>query len=260
MESGEIFFEHERWGRNLAWSAGLHAAFTIGITVFALIAHSRGGSNWGAGGGGSAMGVTLVSTVPLPAKPVQTQSVLATESKGLSQSKPQEHVEEPDAIPIAQKNAKKKPVPQPSATQRKPQQPVEQATNVVPYGEGGPVSQHYSMFSAAGANGGIAISGGGGDFSSRFAWYVRVVTQKVSDNWHKYEVDPRIHSANRVYITFDIDRSGRPSNIQIEQSSNIPSLDNSAVRALQRIDTFGPLPPEYSGRSVSVEYYFDFNR
>jgi protein TonB len=207
------------------------------------------------------MGVTLVSTVPLPANPVQTQSVLATESKGLSQSKPQEKVEEPDAIPIAQKNVKKKPVPQPSVTQRKPQpQPVEQADNVVPYGEGGQVSQHYSMFSSSGASGGLAFTGGGGDFSSRFAWYVRVVTQKVSENWLKYEVDPRIHSANRVYITFDIDRNGRPSHIKIEQSSNVPSLDNSAVRALQRIDTFGPLPPEYSGSSVSVEYYFDFNR
>jgi len=261
MQSGEIFFEHERWGRNLAWSAGLHIGFTLGIIVYALIAHRSSGSNWGAGGGGSAMGVTLVSTVPLPANPVQTQSVLATESKGLSQSKPQEKVEEPDAIPIAQKNVKKKPVPQPSVTQRKPQpQPVEQADNVVPYGEGGQVSQHYSMFSSSGASGGLAFTGGGGDFSSRFAWYVRVVTQKVSENWLKYEVDPRIHSANRVYITFDIDRNGRPSHIKIEQSSNVPSLDNSAVRALQRIDTFGPLPPEYSGSSVSVEYYFDFNR
>jgi len=202
-----------------------------------------------------------VSMVPLPANPVQTQSVLATESKGLSQSKPQEKVEEHDAIPIAQKNARKKPVPQTTATQRKAQpKPVEEANNVVPYGEGGQVSQHYSMFSASGASGGLAFTGGGGDFSSRFAWYVRVVTQKVSENWLKYEIDPRIHSANRVYITFDIDRSGRPSHIKIEQSSNVPSLDNSAVRALQRIDTFGPLPPEYSGSSVSVEYYFDFNR
>ena len=132
MQSGEIFFEHERWGRNLAWSAGLHVGITLGIFVYALIAHGSSGSNWGAGGGGSAMGVTLVSTVPLPANPVQTQSVLATESKGLSQSKPQEKVEEPDAIPIADKKVKKKPVPQPSVTQRKPQpQPVEQATNVV---------------------------------------------------------------------------------------------------------------------------------
>lgn len=261
MASGEIFFEHESWGRNLAWSAGLHAGFALAIVLYMWIAGSRSGSNWGAGGGGSAMEVRLINNVPLPANPVQTQSVLATESKGLSQSKPQEKVEEPTAVPIPEKNAKLKPKPpQPTATQRKPQpQPVEQADNQIPFGEGGPATAHYSMFNAGGANGGVAV-GGGGDFSSRYAWYVRVITQKVSDNWLKTEVDPRIQSANRVYITFDIDRSGRPSHVQIEQSSNVPSLDTSAVRALQRIDTFGPLPSDYSGSHVSVEYWFDYKR
>ena len=262
MASGEIFFEHERWGRNLAWSAGLHAGFAVFIAVYAWIAGSRHGSNWGEGGGGSAMGVTLVNTVPLPANPIQTQSVLATESKGLAQSKPQEKVEEPEAVPIPDKNLKVKPKPpQPTATQRKPQpQPLEQADNQIPYGEGGPATQHYSMFNAGASNGGISVSGGGGDFGSRYAYYVQAMTRKVSENWLKYEVDPRIQSANRVYITFDIDRSGRPSHIQIEQSSNVPSLDTSAVRALQRIDTFGPLPADYSGSHVSVEYWFDFKR
>jgi protein TonB len=261
MASGEIFFEHESWGRNLAWSAALHGAFTLAIIIYAWIAGSGHGSNWGAGGGGSAMGVTLVSNVPLPANPVQTQSVLATESKGLSQSKPQAQVEEPKAIPIPEKNAKKKPAPQPTATQRKPQpQPAEEASNVVPYGEGGPPTGHYSLFDAGGAKGGISLSGGGGDFGSRFSWYVRVVNQKVSENWLKYEVDPRIQAANRVYVTFDIDRSGRPSHVEVEQSSGVPSLDMSAVRALQRIDTFGPLPPDYSGSKVSVEFWFDYKR
>ncbi|HEY4052297.1 MAG TPA: TonB family protein [Terriglobales bacterium] len=262
MDSGEIFFEHDRWGKNLAWSAALHAGFTLFVIVYGWIASGGHGSNWGAGGGGSAMGVTLVANIPLPANPVETKSVLATESKGLAQSKAQEKTEEPDAVPIPEKNVKIKPKPpQPTATQRKPQpQPVEQAQNQIPYGEGGQVSTHYSMFSAAGANGGIAVTGGGGDFGSRYAYYVQAMTRKVSENWLKYEVDPRIQSANRVYITFDIDRSGRPSHIQVEQSSNVPSLDTSAVRALQRIDTFGPLPSDYPGNHVSVEYWFDYKR
>ena len=78
MASGEIFFEHESWGRNLAWSAALHGGFTLAIILYAWIAGSGHGSSWGAGGGGSAMGVTLVSNVPLPANPVETKSVLAT--------------------------------------------------------------------------------------------------------------------------------------------------------------------------------------
>jgi protein TonB len=261
MPSGEIFFEHDRWGRNLAWSAALHAGVTAGIIGYAFIASGGRGSSWGAGGGGSAMGVTLVSTVPLPANPVQTQNVLATESKGLSKSQPRPVVEEPDAIAIPEKNAKKKPIKQPTATQRKPPpEPVEEASNVVPFGEGGPVSGPYSVFSTNAAKGGFGFTGGGGDFGSRYAWYVRVVNQKVSENWLKYEVDPRITNANRVYLTFDIERNGRPTHVQIEQSSGVPSLDQSAVRALQRIDTFGALPSDYIGSKVSVEFWFDYKR
>jgi periplasmic protein TonB len=261
MANGEIFFEHDRWGPNLAWSAALHIGFTLAIVGYALIVHSGHGSNWGEGGGGSAMGVSLVSNVPLPANPVPTQNVLAKESKGLSKSQPKPVVEEATAIPIAEKNAKKKLVPQPTATQRQPQpQPVEEANNVVPFGEGGPVSGPYAMFNAGAAKGGFGFTGGGGDFGSRYAWYVRVLNQKITENWLKYEVDPRIQDANRVYVTFDIERNGQPTNVQIEQSSGVPSLDQSAVRALQRIDTFGPLPSDYSGSKVSVEFWFDYKR
>jgi protein TonB len=261
MATGEIFFEHERWGHNLAWSAALHVGVTLAIIGYAWFATGGHGSNWGAGGGGSAMGVSLVSNVPLPANPVQTQSVLATESKGLSKSQPKPAVEEPTAIPIPEKNAKRKPTKQPTETQRKPApEPQQQASNVVPFGEGGPAAGPYALFSVGAAKGGFGFTGGGGDFGSRFAWYVRVVNQKVSENWLKYEVDPRIQNANRVYVTFDIDRSGRPSHIQIEQSSGVPSLDTSALRALQRIDTFGPLPPDYPGNKVSVEFWFDYKR
>ena len=76
----------------------------------------------------------------------------------------------------------------------------------------------------------------------------------------KYEVDSRINSANRVYITFDVTRDGHPTNVQVEQSSGVPSLDISATRALQRIDTFGPLPPDYAGNKISVEYWFDYKK
>jgi protein TonB len=74
------------------------------------------------------------------------------------------------------------------------------------------------------------------------------------------EVDPNITSAQRVYITFDVARDGHPYDIHVEQSSGVPSLDISAVRALQRIDTFGTLPADYSGRKISVEYWFDYSK
>jgi protein TonB len=255
--NAEIFFEHDRWGRNLAWSAALHIAIAGSVVLYAVIGPSGGGGTWGAGGGGDAMGVTLVSSVPLPASAVQTQNVLANQSKGITQSQPKAEEKEPEAIAIPGKNAKIKPKPRSSESQKA--QP-EDENNVVPFGEGGPVSGPYGAFNAGGAKGGFGFTGGGGDFGSRFAYYVRVVQQKVSENWLKYEVDPRISDARRVYVTFDIMRDGHPTNVQVEQSSGVPSLDQSAVRALQRIDTFGPLPSDYSGSKVSVEFWFDYKR
>jgi protein TonB len=207
--------------------------------------------------------VTLVNTIPLPAPAVQTENVLANESKGLTQSLPkvEEKEKEPEAIPIPDKDVKPKKAPKETSTKRqKPQPEPVEANNIVPFGQGGPVSGPYGTFSAGEAKGGFGFTGGGGDFGTRYGWYVRVVQQKVQQSWLTYDVDRRITEAPRVYLTFDVLRDGRPSNVQVEQSSGIPSLDQSAIRAIQRIDTFGPLPSDYSGNKVSVEFWFDYKR
>ena len=259
--NADIYFEHERWGRALAWSAGLHVGITLSLLAYSAIFSHTSGEGWGEGGGGEAIGATLVSTVPLPANPSQSQNVLANESKGITQSQPKIQEREPDAIEIQGKNAKIKPQKKQQTVSKDKAQPApEPEENQVAFGEGGPVSGPYGTFSAAGAKGGFGITGSGGDFGTKYAWYVRVIQQKVAENWLKYEVDPRITTAQRVYITFDVARDGHPANVQIEQSSTVPSLDTSAVRALQRIDTFGPLPGDYPGNKISVEYWFDYKR
>jgi protein TonB len=259
--NAEIYFEHDHWGRALAWSAGLHVGITALLLLYAMVFSHTGGGTWGAGGGGDAIGATLVSSVPLNVAPSQTQNVLANESKGVTQSQPKVEEKAPDAIDIQGKNAKIKPKKKQITESKQNAKPAtEPEDNQVAFGEGGPVSGPYGTFSAAGAKGGFGITGGGGDFGTKYAWYVHVIQQKVSENWMKYEVDPRVGTANRVYITFDVTRDGHPTNVQVEQSSGVPSLDISATRALQRIDTFGPLPADYSGNKISVEYWFDYKK
>ena len=259
-QNAEIFFEHDNWGRALSWSAGFHIALAGVILVYPLIFSGSNGAGWGSGGGGSAIGVSLVSSVPLPATTAQNQNVLANDSKGITKSQPKVEEKSPDAIEIQGKNSKIKPKKPPTPTQAKAEAAPEEDTNQVAFGEGGPVSGPYGSFAAGGAKGGFGVTGGGGDFGTKFGWYVQIIQQKVSDNWLKYEVDPRITSGERVYITFDVARDGHPYNVRIEQSSGVPSLDVSATRALQRIDTFGPLPPDYSGSKISVEYWFDYSK
>src|ERR1700745_2146657 len=103
----EIFFEHGKLGRPLAISVGLHLGLT-GLIVLVSMLPGRHGDMWGGGGGGEAIGVSLVSTIPLPSSPTQMQNVLANESKGLTKSQPKEKENEPDAIPIPDKNVKTK--------------------------------------------------------------------------------------------------------------------------------------------------------
>lgn len=261
--SADIFPEAHSSGVSWAGSVVLHAAL-FALALFGYLIPSGRGESWGGTeGGGSAMSATLVTSIPLPNAQPETQNVLANESKGLSQSQPKETPkEEPKAIPIPARDAKLKGQRESSTAKKEPPKQVAKAEpeNVVPYGQGGPVSGPYGSFTSGATKGGFGFQGGQGDFGSRFAYYVDIVRRKVSENWLKYEVDQRITDARRVYIDFDVNRSGEPSNIHVVQSSGIPSLDQSAVRALQRIDTFGPLPAGYSGNYVSVEFWFDYKR
>jgi periplasmic protein TonB len=259
-QNAEIFFEHDSWPKALGWSAGFHFAVTAIIVLYSTVFTGGRGESWGGGGGGSAIGVSLVSSVPLPSTATKTENVLANESKGITKSQPKIEEKEPDAIAIQGKNTKVKPKKLPTPTKEKPKSEPEQETNQVAFGEGGPVSGPYGSFAAGGAKGGFGVTGGGGDFGTKYAYYVQIVQRKVSENWLKYEVDPRVTTAQRVYITFDVARDGHPYNVRVEQSSGVPSLDVSATRALQRIDTFGPLPQDYSGSKISVEYWFDYSR
>jgi protein TonB len=266
MAADADIFPHETSLRSpLIGSFALHAGI-IALALFGNLIPSGRGENWGGtGGGGGAMSATLVSSIPLPAQQALEENVLANESKGLSQSQPQEapKVEEPTAVPIPERETKRKNERQRESIQKKepPKQMAKaEPENQVPFGQGGPVSGPYGAFSSGATKGGFGFQGGNGDFGSRFAYYADIVRRKVSENWLKYEIDPRINDARRVYIYFEITRSGQPVNVRVEQSSGIPSLDQSAVRALQRIDTFGPLPADYKGNYVAVEFWFDYKR
>ena len=238
----------------------LHAMLLATAVIGPYILGHSTGENWGGTDiGGSAMSANLVSNIPIPREP--GKNVLATESKGLNVSQPKVEEKTPDAIALPDKNAKTKPNKSNTETRLKPptDKIPEVPPNSIPYGQGGPVSGPYGSFSTNNAKGGFGFNNGG-DFGSRYAFYVDQVRRKVSENWMKYEIDPNVSTARRVYIDFDISRSGSPENIHVEQSSGVPSLDQSAVRALQRIDTFGPLPAGYSGNKVSVEFWFDYKR
>jgi TonB family protein len=58
-------------------------------------------------------------------------------------------------------------------------------------------------------------------------------------------------------IAFKITRSGKISDIRIEQSSGNFLFDQAALRALYETATLPPLPSEYGGKELNVHIEFE---
>jgi protein TonB len=246
------------------WFSGFFHAVIIGLMIYSGYIHR--GDLWGGPGGAISVGlVGSVPAIPLPRNEIETPNRVVDESRGLYKSEPAPEIPapEPAALPIP-KFKLAKPVPKyktrPSKVLENPATPP---PNAIPYGRGGtPTIPATSFAMGAGATqGGMAMGGaGGGDFGSKFPWYVQAVQQRISQSWLQSTVDPRITWAPRVVATFDILRDGTITNAQITQSSGNSSVDTSALRAVQSASPLTRLPGEYSGTRVSVEFWFDFRR
>jgi protein TonB len=261
ISDSDIWEPRDKIGGPVTAAALLHVFVIGGLLLYTAI-FENSGSNWGGDSEGT-IAVNMVSSasIPLPARPANPENVVASESQALNQSVPAQptKTEDATAIPIQEKTAKPRPTVQAMVHPQVAPTPVQMArNNDVPFGERGPSNLNATMVKTAAGTGSLKV--GQGDFGSRYAWYVEAVRRKISQNWLETEIGPSVSAANRVYLVFDIQRDGSPDHVQVETSSGVPTLDQSALRALQRIDTFGPLPQDYNGSRVSVEFYFDYNK
>jgi periplasmic protein TonB len=249
-----LFYEREQWKKPLLISMAFHGALAMTVFMLGYVLQPHGTTNWGTNRGEAVEAQLVSAAIPIPHQE-QTQNIVANENKGVTQTQPQpKPVETEDGISIPGKVIPKKidkVVPPPTRTTppRATPTPVETA---VPYGEGGPVSGPYGNFAAPNTKGGFSVKDAA--FGDKYGWYIDVIRRKVQSNWLTYEIDPRITAPHRAFIEFDIVRDGSPRNVQLAQSSGVPSLDQSAIRAVQRIDGFGALP---EGSVLHVEFWFD---
>ena len=235
----------------------LHAAVFAAIIGWTFV--SRFHSNpWGehtmeAG----AIQATMVSALPLPPRQRTLDTgVLTSEKPSPAPVQTKEETQPPPSpkdIAIPTKQTKTKvadkvaPAP-PKHVQPAPVQPTKAATGET---AGIRIAQATMQLK----NGTASVSVEDRTFGSRFAYYVDIVNRKVAEQWFTGEADPRTSQGKSVTIVFDIDRDGTPLNPRIETKSGSPSLDVSALHALQRVDGFGPLP---QGNKITVEYTFNY--
>lgn len=262
----------------LTYSVVLHCVLGALLAVSGYL--SRQGQNWGGPGGSVTVGlVGNVPAIPLPKPEVESPNRVVDNTKGLYKAEPKPPDVAKDAVPIPKfldnKVPKiKKPKEQasemapPPRYVTRPSKVLENKTppppNAVPYGAGGAPTvptTSFTMGNQGATAAGMSFGGSqGGDFASRFAWYVQAVQRRVSSNWLQSAVDPSVAYAPRVIVNFTILRDGRITNIEIQRSSNVQSVDTSAYRAVQASSPVQPLPPGYSGSYVNVSFWFDFHR
>lgn len=85
--------------------------------------------------------------------------------------------------------------------------------------------------------------------------YMRDLEARIKRNWSP----PKQDTSKRVKVLFTIGRDGRLLSHKIIQSSGVPIQDRAAMSAIELTAPFRPLPPEFKGQSVPVEFTFDYN-
>ncbi len=249
----------------LFFSALLHILLFTSLIISTML--SRTGEVWGGPGDGGATRIGLVGNVPgisLPHPDVVTPNRNVDETKGLYKDEPKPKPPEPEPnttkLPEFAKEKPQKVYSRPSKVLENPVQPP---PNAVPYGAGGTPDMPYAHFSMGGGTAaglGTTGPGGGGDFGSRYSWYVEAVRNRISSNWLISTIDPTVRIAPRAVISFQVLRDGSIANIQVTQSSGNRSVDDSGRRAILSSSPLPALPSDYRGSNINVEFWFDFHR
>lgn len=247
----------EKTGASVATSLVLHGV-VLGVIVGAGALFHPKGESWGSSEAQpSAIQATMVNTIPLPPKvPPKEDNVLASETPSPAPIETKDKAEEapsPKDIPIVVKK------PTPPKVAEKPQQAVQKPQPTKPTdraqtGETGGV--RVAMSAVQNQAGVSSMNVSDAAFGSRFPYYIKQLNQKVAQQWYTSMLDKGA-VGHRVYISFRVDRDGSVSQIQVAQPSGDATLDQTALRAVQHVDTFAPLPDGYSGSYLMVQYYFD---
>ena len=240
----------------------LHGVLFIVIVTYTLLGFhlSGNGPGWGSQDATRVGAVTSLPGIPLPSPLLTTHTQVATQNPGLYKQEPQpKEVPPPDAQQIPKFKDAVKPERLERENKRIHKTEEVPPENAIPSGLGGPPTMSYTQVVTSAGTGGVAL-GEGNSFGQRFGWYVASMRARISANWLLSTISPNIATAPRVYITFVIRRDGTIEDPQITQSSGVPEVDRAAYRAILASNPLPPLPSDYSGGSVNVQFYFDFHR
>ena len=116
--------------------------------------------------------------------------------------------------------------------------------------------------SGTGGTGNLGNPGGGGGVPGidalkepDFGPYMRELQRRIKMNWDP----PKGNESKRVVLLFKIAKDGRLLSCRVNKSSGLPSADQAALKAVELTAPFRPLPADFKGQSIDIQFTFDYN-
>ena len=195
----------------IVYSGALHGLAALAIA--ASIYFQFHGNQW-AGERGDLGGtkVNLVSSagIPMPRPIIPTESQVVDPSQGLNQVEPPKLDQPAPDVTKLPTFEKEKPLP-PSHKSKIFDKKTPPPPNAVPYGGGGSPDIPTGYTQNPGGSSGVAIQGqGGGDFATRYGWYVAAVRRRIQPNWDPLSIDPSVRGSRTLHcaVSFTVARDG----------------------------------------------------
>lgn len=132
--------------------------------------------------------------------------------------------------------------------------------SLAPTGGGGSSGSKMSKGSSGYGNAGNPGGGGGapGIDSMRepdFGPYMRELQRRIKMNWDP----PKGNESKRVVLLFKIAKDGRLLSCRVFKSSGLPNCDRAALNAVELTAPFRPLPADFRGSNIDIQFTFDYN-
>ncbi len=91
----------------------------------------------------------------------------------------------------------------------------------------------------------------------------KTAEQELLENWALYMINLQKHvSSGAVFeevalssdVTFDINKSGKVSNVKLAKTSNNNDFDSRVIKIIKKSSPCAPLPQKYEGQGITVNF------
>ena len=88
-----------------------------------------------------------------------------------------------------------------------------------------------------------------------FKDYMYRMQKNIKSNWNP----PEQEVSRSATVLYTINKDGTLKKCKVLKTSGVKELDEAAIEALKKSFPFEPLPEGFDGKSVDVQFTFDYN-